>query len=228
MSPSKKEEPGTANTQARVIPIYKTVNIEGMSPDLAWVRSCSTERYSFLLESIEGEEKVARYSFLGWDPFLIFRSKGAMIEIFRGAARETLEGNPIKVLKDIINEFSSVKDENLPRFSCGAVGYFSYDTVRFIEDLQDENPDDLSLPDSCFIFPRKLLIFDHKKGLLTIVRNVTKGCSREEERARQEIEKIISGLTSPYIEKKATAVGQSNRPKIETNFTQREFEKIVK
>jgi anthranilate synthase component 1 len=211
----------------RIFPLYKTFKIKGLSPNLAWLRVCSTKQHSFLLESIEGEEKVARYSFLGWDPFLIFRSKGHVIELCRGAEREVLKGDPIKILKELIDEFSYEKDDSLPKFSGGAVGYIGYDVVRFFEDLPDENPDDIGLPDCCLIFPRMVLVFDHKVGLFTIVMNIGEGSRGELEGARKKIEEVISALKRPYIEKERATVCPQTGQKIESNCTQSEFETMV-
>lgn len=226
--PSIKEESSRNKGPETISPIHRIVEIKGLSPDIAWLRLCSDKRYSFLLESIEGEEKVARYSFLGWDPFLIFRSKGNAIEISRGSERETREGNPLKVLKNLMRKFSYPPGETLPRFSGGAAGYLGYDMVRFFEDLPDENPDELGLPDSCFIFPRIVIAFDHIKGLITIVIKSPDGDQKENERTAQEIENLISEFAKPGIEKIETAINPFDDQKIESNFTQGEFEKIVR
>jgi anthranilate synthase component 1 len=177
---------------------------------------------------MEGEEKVARYSFLGWDPFVIFRSNGDAIEIQRGTRRETRKGDPIETLKRLIGQFSYKKDAPLPRFSGGAVGYIGYDAVRFFENLPDENPDDLGAPDCYFIFPQMVLVFDHKKDLITIVMNVREDIEGERERAVQKIEDIIRELEKPHREEGIEAVNARSRHEIESNCTKGDFETMVK
>jgi anthranilate synthase component 1 len=222
-----KEEFRRNRGLGRIIPIHKTVNIKGLSPDLAWRRLCSEQRHSFLLESIEGEEKLARYSFLGWDPLLIYRSKGNRIEIHSGSSRNVVESEPIKALKELVTAFRYPQEKGLPRFPGGAVGYLGYDAVRFFENLPDENPDDLELPECCFIFPRTVLAFDHKEGLLTIVLNVRERSRETTGGAMQEIEKIISQLKKLNSRESGVALSPKSEQRIESNFTQSKFEEIV-
>ena len=221
----------TDNSQNRkpekILPVVRTTQIDGLSPDAAWLKLCSTERYSFLLESMEGEEKVARYSFLGWDPFVIFRSKGRHVEVRRDGRRTVSRGDPVEALKNVLRGFNHPPRGALPRFSGGAVGFFGYDTVRFFEDLPDRNPDDLGLPDSCFIFPRMVLVFDHKSGLLTVIAHVV-GSEREaQRRARRDIDQVLKRLAGIRSEPGSAVVRGSERIKVESNVTRKEFEKAV-
>lgn len=227
MSPIKKEERGRGNGSGRIVPVYKTVRIKGLSPEFAWLKLCSARRYSFLLESIEGQEKLARYSFLGWDPRLMFRSRGNRIEIHSNLASNVVEGEPIEALKELMSAFRYPQEKGFPRFSGGAVGYLGYDGVRLFEDLPDENPDDLKLPECCFIFPRTVLAFDHKEDLLTVILNVREGSGEKIDRAEQEIEQIVSQLHMPDDGERQAPLGSKSEKKIESNFTQRKFEEIV-
>jgi anthranilate synthase component 1 len=226
MRPLKADLNGNDGPE-KILPVFRTVPIGGLSPDVAWLKLCSSERYSFLLESREGEEKVARYSFLGWDPFVIFRSKGSHVEIYRDGHQITLEGDPVTALKNILRGFSHPAQKELPRFSGGAVGYFGYDTVRFFEHLPDENPDDLGLPDSCFIFPRMVLVFDHQSGFLTVIAHVVEGRGEGREQAHGDIDRVIERLARTGYEPKDIVVRARGPLKIESNLTEEEFENMV-
>jgi anthranilate synthase component 1 len=129
--------------------------------------------YAYLLESVEGGENVARYSFLGSNPSLVFKSKGRNIEITRGGKTEKFitKTDPLDELKKILSQFKFVKLKELPRFCGGLVGYIGYDMVRFFEKLPDNNPDDLKMPDSVFLLTDTILIFDHAQHTLKIISN---------------------------------------------------------
>lgn len=117
----------------------------------------------FLLESVEGNEKTARYSFIGFNPFFTFRSKGRKCEFTDEASGSLVQqesANPYRLLQEQFAQFESRKLEGLP-FSGGIVGYFSYDVARLFEKLPDSLPDDLQLPDSHFIAPAEIVAFDH-------------------------------------------------------------------
>ena len=112
---------------------------------------------SFLLESVEGGEKWARYSFIGTGARAIFRARGREIEWTEAGqtTRKTVDGDPLEFLRDKLTEFEAVHPEemDLPRFVGGAVGMVGYDWVRFVEDIPDANPDAIGLPDLWFVFP---------------------------------------------------------------------------
>ncbi len=120
---------------------------------------------SFLLESVEGREKIARYSFIGFDPLLEFKSKGREVEINGESYRVE---DPYEEMASVLNSFECDGVETLP-FSGGLVGFFSYDIVRFFENLPSSLPDTLGCPDAHFIIPAYLLCFDHLKKEVTLV-----------------------------------------------------------
>ena len=131
------------------------------------------EEYTILLESLEGEEKTARYSILGFDPLIRFESKGSSCMITGKETSQLIRGNPVTILKRLMSEIE-FEDPHPPlRFSGGCVGYFGYDVVRFFEHLPDENPDDLNTSDAQFIFPRVFVIFDHKRKTINMMYNRT-------------------------------------------------------
>lgn len=161
--------------KGNVIPVYKEINADMDTPVSAFLKLKKGD-YSFLLESVEGQEKLARYSFLGTNPSLIFKSSSRKIEIAypheRKLKRFNASGSALDELRKIIQPFKSVEISGLPRFYGGLVGYIGYDTVRFFEKLPDKNKDDLKAADMLFMLTDTMLIFDHFKHTIKIVSNV--------------------------------------------------------
>lgn len=122
------------------------------------------EPYPFFLDSGMDRQKLGRFSFLGFDPFLIFRSKGDLIQIIEdGKVKELKRDNPFYVLKTLFNRYKlETKDISFP-FIGGAVGYFSYDLCHHLEKLPSKALDDLNLPDCYILFYDAVIIFDHLK-----------------------------------------------------------------
>jgi anthranilate synthase component 1 len=131
---------------------------------------------SFLLESVEGREKIARYSFIGFDPLLEFKAKGHEVEI--DGERYTVD-DPYEEMERVLDSFECGRVGTLP-FSGGLVGFFSYDIVRFFEKLPSSCPDTLGCPDAHFIIPSYLLCFDHLRQEVILVSYKKEGTKLEE------------------------------------------------
>jgi anthranilate synthase component 1 len=184
------EQLRTFQSQGNVIPVYKSVIADFLTPVSAFLKLEKDKPYAFLLESIEGGERIARYSFLGVDPFLITRS------------RDGQPANFIESLRATMDRFKSVKLPNLPPFTGGAVGYFGYDMVRTIEDIPNTGVDDLSLDDAVLMFYKTVLAFDHLRHQIHIISNVVVDESQESvelqyQKAIEEIGKIEKLLRAP-------------------------------
>ncbi len=156
-----------------LIPVYKEVLADLDTPVSAYMKISGGE-YSFLLESIEGGEKWARYCFLGCDPSVVVSTKGrtlTLIENGKQEQREIKSGSPLSAVKEILARYKPVPSAGLPRFSGGAVGFISYDMVRFFEDLPEQTVDDLDVPDSQFVITDTMLVFDNVSQTIKIVSN---------------------------------------------------------
>ena len=189
-------------------------------------------RYSFLLESVEGGSNVGRYSFLGCEPYMLFQSKGDEIKITSFGKKnknEVLKGDPFEVLKSLMKRHKPVKVEGLPRFHGGAVGYISYDAVRFIEDIPDKNPDDLGLPDIQLLFTDTIIAFDHVKHMIIVISNARIGenASLAYDEAVKKIEEIIRKLKAQIKLKQLEIPDEPKDIRLSSNFTKGEFEDTV-
>ena len=160
--------------QGNVIPVYKEILADMETPVSAYQKIRNSGRYSFLLESVEGGEKIARYSFLGADPFRIFRSKGDRIRVREGrnGKTETRQGDPLDALRRLFGQYQPVRISGLPRFTGGAVGFMGYDAVRLVERLPDETTDDLGLDEMVWMFFDTILAFDNVSHKILLISNV--------------------------------------------------------
>src|SRR5438132_3832459 len=159
MQPSL-EEVKKLQAQGNVIPVYKSVIADFLTPVSAFLKLEKDRSYAFLLESVEGGERIARYSFLGGDPFLVKRYR---------------DGQPANFMEDLratMSRFKSVKLPNLPPFTGGAVGYFGYDMVRTIEEIPETGADDLGVDDAVLMFYKTVLAFDRLRHQILIISNV--------------------------------------------------------
>lgn len=188
------------------------------------------------MESVEGEEYVARYSFLGSSPSLVFKSKGKNIEIIRGDKVKKFKScDPLGEIKKLMQQYRFVPVSGLPRFCGGLVGFMSYDMVRFFEKIADKNPDDLNLPDCLFLLTDTILIFDHSNQVIKIINNVhlkdkaTKyEIERSYDKAIKRIESIAKRLKKPKALFSRPSVSFKKKVEVRSNLTPKKFSNIVK
>ncbi len=146
---------------------------------LATFRKLDDGRTAFLFESAEGGERWGRYSFIGVGSRATLVARPGEVEVRRpeGVERHALPegpaGDPLRVLRTLLAELTPVEPPDLPRFAGGAVGYLSYDWVRCVEDLPNENPDDLGVPTCFFRFPEVVLVHDRRRQRLSVLYSVS-------------------------------------------------------
>jgi anthranilate synthase component 1 len=158
---------------ANIVPVSKVLSADLETPVSAYLKLSRGGTHSFLLESVEGGEKVARYTYLGRDPFLIIEARGDDLVLRRGADQRRMKGNVFRVLRETAAEFRPAHVEGIPPFSAGAVGFVGYDAVRLIEPrIPPFAKDDLKIPDAVFMFFSTILAFDHVKHQIHVIANV--------------------------------------------------------
>src|SRR5258708_7218703 len=158
--------------QGNLIPVYDVLSADLLTPVSAYLRIAQGARYSFLLESVEGGEKIARYTFAGAHPEEVFRyANGACV--LEGPDRVIWEEkDPVSFLRERIGRFKPVRLPGLPPLIAGAIGYFSYDMVRLIERIPKKLLDEIGLFDAVLMFYQGLIASDHVQHRLWMVRNV--------------------------------------------------------
>jgi len=223
--------------KGNLIPVWREILADLETPVSAFIK-VGQGKFSYLLESVEKGEQLGRYSFLGSDPVLVFKSKGERIEIIRQGKSEILrvEKDPLDALKKIMAGYKTVNSAKLPRFLGGAVGYVGYDIVHFWEEIPANNKDDLNLPDSLFMLSHTLVIFDHLNHTIKVVSYALLDGKESPQvayaKARHRIDEVIRKLRQPspslpHRERKEKKKEIANQ-KIESNFTSDIFQAKVK
>jgi len=152
-----------------LVPVTRTVAADLETPVSAFLRVAAEEPEAFLLESVEGGEQVGRYTFIGIRPYKKMTAKGGWITVVEGRKRRTYEGDIFEELKAALEGERPAKVAGLPPFTAGAVGFFSYDVVRVIEELPELAVDELHVPDAHLMFFDEVLAFDHVKKAIHLM-----------------------------------------------------------
>ncbi len=156
------EEARALADQGNYCPVYREVTADLETPVSAYLK-VARGRHSFLLESVEGGERLARYSFMGTEPYRVLRAGS-------NPALSEERGDPLVAIEDELRRFRVVPVPGLPRFHGGAVGYLSYEVSRHFEPrLPIPEADPLGLPEAIFLFTDTLLVFDHLQHRIKVV-----------------------------------------------------------
>lgn len=218
--------------KGNLIPVYREI-LADMDTPVSAFRKIDDGRYSFLLESVEGGEKWARYSFLGSRPEVVVLCRGREVEIIRRGKKEihTFDRDPLDAIKAVLSAYRPVPDQELPRFYGGGVGFLGYDVVRFFERLPERPKPGIDVPDMFFMITDTLVIFDNVTHRIKVVSNAhvngnSVGAAYKE--AADKIEAIIQKLRKGGRGRKAD-VGRikSRSTPLKSNFTQSQYEQAV-
>jgi anthranilate synthase component I len=221
--------------RGNLVPVYSTFTADLLTPVSAYLRLARQARYAFLLESVEGGEKIARYTFVGANPVEVFRYvRGACV--LEGEGRVSWEQtNPLDFLRHRVERYRPVRVPGLPPLVAGAIGYFSYDMVRLFERIPDTGRDDVGADDAAMMFFLGMVVFDHVQHRIWIVRNVFtdgEGSLRSKYLAAvREIEATRKLLDQPLPAEQSSAKPQrrsKTRLAITTNTTRARYEAAVR
>ena len=228
------EEFKTRVSEGNLIPVYAEMTADYETP-LSAFHKISDGRNCFLLESAESSESVGRYSFIGSGPRAVIEARGTKVKVTEGGKSREFEsgsGDPLQDLEDFMAKYQPVADPGLPLFYGGAVGYLSYDAVRYFEPgMPAPPPDQLGLPDMVFMVTDTVVIFDHRLRKLLIVANVmTDGDESPHElyeAARKSIKQTAERLTSTA--QFQPLIGGIETPAVEliSNTTRQEYCNMV-
>lgn len=217
--------------QGNLIPVFREILADMETPVSAF-RKIDDMETAFLLESIAGGEKWARYSFLGSGPCKIFRCIGQHWEVLDGGKLidSGQSDQPLEVLRDLLQTYQLVPVDGLPRFFGGMVGYCSYDTVRYFERLPEIGIRSIGAYDACFVLTEKLLIFDNLRQVIKVVCNVhveEGGCPTiAYNKGIVAIDELVEKLRRPLTEIK---MGSRPSPRVDfaSNYSHEEFVQAV-
>jgi len=215
-----------------LIPLYREILADYETPVSAFAK-IDHGPSAYLLESVEGGENWARYSFLGsGSPAVVHEYQGDLM-LSRGTTSRRIraQGNPVERLRELMQGYHPVDVPGLPRFVGGAVGYFSYDTVRTFEDLPALRKDGLGLPDWAFLLTDTLLIFDNVSQKIKVVANAQVSSTKDRDirksytEATDRIENMIARLKRPL---RRGGLKRRRKPiTFTSNMNRADFEKMV-
>ncbi|HKS80336.1 MAG TPA: anthranilate synthase component I [Candidatus Acidoferrales bacterium] len=211
--------------QGNLVPVYENYTADLLTPVGAYLRIARDAKYSFLLESVEGGETIARYTFAGANPEEVFRSRGRVCALESQGKRIEFEENPVEQLRRLTARYHPVRVPGLPPLIAGAIGYFAYDMVRLVEDIPSTGRDDLGLDDCVMMFYRGLVAFDHVQHRIWIIRNVfTEGPGSLREKydaAVREIQRTRKLLDRPLPDERKLSHARSVQ--IRSNITKARY-----
>jgi anthranilate synthase component 1 len=213
--------------QGNLVPVYETFTADLLTPVGAYLRLARKARYACLLESVEGGEKIARYTFVGANPAEVFRfADGACVLESQGCV-SPVQSNPLDFLRKRIQRYCPVRVPGLPPLVAGAIGYFAYDMVRLFERIPDRSKNDLGTDDAVMMFFLGLVVFDHVRHRVWIVRNVfTEG----EGNLRSKYDEAVRDISETRRLLELPIKGNGHKSKrratplrVESNFTRPQF-----
>jgi len=211
------DEARAMSKQGNVVPIFRDVAADLETPVSAFLK-VARGKHSFLLESVEGGERLARYSFIGTEPYRVLRTTDEHPE------------DPLLQVEDELRRFNPVRVPGLPRFHGGAVGYMAYEVARYYERLPLPERDPQGFPESVFLFVDTLLVFDHLQHSIKVVSHVRLDgdVAASYARATERIEELVARLATPlahlpYTRRRIEGADRS----IVSNNTEEEFKAKV-
>ena len=205
-----------------LVPIYREIVADLETPVSAYLKTARSP-YSFLLESVEGGERLARYSFIGTEPYLVLRGGEEGVDPLLSIARE-------------LDRYRLVSVPGLPPFHGGAVGYLAYETARHFEELSTPDADPLRLAESLFMFADSVLVFDHLTHKIKVVSHVhlddgdvAEAYSRAVKRIDSLVERLEQPLTQERIPHRVLPPPSPATPQhpVSSNLSRAEFEARV-
>ncbi|MDO8491130.1 MAG: anthranilate synthase component I [Dehalococcoidia bacterium] len=206
-------------SQGNMVPLYREFRADLETPVSAFLK-IARGAHSFLLESVEGGERLARYSFIGAEPYKVIKG-----------SRDIHGDDPLALIEREIKDCRPVSVAGLPRFHGGAVGYLSYEATRHFEELPSPEADPLGLPEAVFMLVDTLLVFDHLKHKIKIVSHVrlNGNIERAYHEAIRKIDGLHDRLSQPLVEaprQRSSKVSPTPAPVV-SNLSKQEFEAIV-
>lgn len=229
----KLDEVKLAAQHANAIPVFATLLSDQLTPVSAYTRLAPSAEHAFLLESVIGGEKIARYSFLGTNPIAVVESKDQRTVVTRGSSKEKFDRvDPLAKLRDVLAGYKAVHPPTLPRFLGGAVGYAGYDVVRHYEPLGGAPRDDRDLPDLQFGIYDQMVVFDHVRKTVSVVAHAHirdrvsveaaygDACKRIG-RVIEELGDVRNGALRPL------STGQQSPIEFQTTLTEPQFDQAI-
>lgn len=218
--------------RGNLIPVYQELLMDLETP-LSFFKRLERDRYAFLLESVEGSERWARYSFLGTRPERVFKARGDQVEIIEhGKSKRFTAAAPLKALEELLKGCKPVTVPGVPPFFGGALGYVAYDAVAQLHDVPSNKEDPLDTPEIFFLFVQTLIAFDNLKHTIKVIDNVrvdpNTNLREAYKGASARIQKVISTLQKkPRGIESRDVAGGAGKVKFRSNLSPAMFKQAV-
>jgi anthranilate synthase component 1 len=212
------------------IPVYRRLMADVLTPVSLFLTLRDDARFPFLLESVEGGEQVARYSFLGRNPYQVLKYDGQGVTLESDGATAELGQSYFDALKELTTQYDEPEIPDLPRLSGGAVGFSSYDTVREIEQLGQVPEQDIDIPEAIWAFYDQIYAFDHVKQQVILIKTVLLDDETDDpveklyQDAQQQLDEMEQLIYQP---KQATGSFSIYPDDLNSNIEEPEFEQMV-
>lgn len=206
--------------QGNLVPVYREISADLETPVSAYLK-IARPPYSFLLESVEGGEHIARYSFIGTDPISVIKT---------GPDQPDGAVDPLIPIEARLSQYKTVPVPYMQRFSGGAVGYLSYEAVSYFERLPSQEKDPLDLPESVFMLTTTFVEFDHLRHKMRVVSHahLDGDVVRAYAEAVERIDEIVRRLESPLPRYgQGGSVDYRIRPDMDSNMSKERYDEIL-
>lgn len=228
MKPSEQEY-RKLSADFAYVPLFIKIMADTLTPVGVFQSIRHLSPYSYLLESVQQNEKLGRFSWIGIDPLMVFQSQGTKITTLIDGKTESREGNPLEDLFAVMESFRPALSEELYPFQGGVVGYFGYDTIRHFEEIPNQNPDQLSIPESYLILPKTVIVFDHLYQSAMLITLVKTGLDGAYENGKKELESLLALLSNPSKSEPLIPIQESSEAELEfsSNMSKDEYMRAV-
>ncbi len=213
------------------IPLVREV-LADLDTPLSTYLKLADQPYSYLLESVEGGEKWGRYSIIGLPCQRRLQVRGHEVTLFDGNAviEQSQQDDPLSYIEDFQKRFSVPELDNLPLFTGGLVGYFGYDTVRYVEKRLVNIPenDPIDVPDILLLISEEVVVFDNLSGKLYLIVHANTEHKRPLEKARQRLNELERQLRSLAVSSYSVGTGRTTQESdFKSGFTEEKFKEAV-
>ncbi len=212
------------------IPVSRRLIADILTPVSLFLSIRDGASYPFLLESVEGGERLARYSFLGCDPYQVLSFDGTDVWLDKAALQkpERLSQNYFSALEQLTSEHTEPPMPDLPRLTGGAVGFSSYDTVREVEALPNVPADDLSIPEAIWAFYDEVYAFDHVKQQIVLMKTVFVEDGGDLDREYKNAQKALDRMEQKAARRPSSPGSfKLDREQLSSNIEQDQFHEMV-
>ncbi len=221
MIPSVGELRALYEQGSNLVPVWTERLADTETPVSAYLKVAagSSPEHAFLLESVEGGETVARYSFLGRDPWMVFRSRDGKWHLDSPEGKQEGSNHPLEALRQILSKINVHQPEGLPPLA-GAVGFAAYDSVRLVETLPDTCENDLGMDDLRFGFYDCGVVFDNRRHRMMVwsFADLRKDCPEDAlEKALARIRVLEDKLDAPLVSSRLDVISEPSE--VKSNFT---------